>query len=403
MLDLRNDFPILRGTDVVYLDSAATAQRPACVIEAERLFNDTHNANPLRGLYAWSMEATDAYEHARQTVADFVGAKQAEEIVFTRNTTEGLNLIAYTWAMANLKPGDEVLVTVMEHHSNLLPWQLACERTGATLRFLECTRDGIFPEEAMRAAVNEHTRLVCMGHVSNVYGRVNPVERMAELAHSVGALMVCDAAQSAPHIPLDVQKLGVDFLVFSGHKLCGPMGIGALWARLELLEAMPPFLRGGEMIEYVTRERATWAEVPHKFEAGTVNAAGAVGLEAAIHYLQAAGLDAVEAHVNALTDRALKAMRAMPHIHVIGSDRAEEHSGILTFTVDDVHPHDIAAILDSDKVCIRAGHHCAQPLMKHLGVGSTARASIYLYNNTEDVDRFLDSLSSLRSRMGYGE
>ena len=403
MLDLRNDFPILRGTDVVYLDSAATAQRPACVIEAERLFNDTHNANPLRGLYAWSMEATDAYEHARQTVADFVGAKQAEEIVFTRNTTEGLNLIAYTWAMANLKPGDEVLVTVMEHHSNLLPWQLACERTGATLRFLECTRDGLFPEEAMRAAVNEHTRLVCMGHVSNVYGRVNPVERMAELAHSVGALMVCDAAQSAPHIPLDVQKLGVDFLVFSGHKLCGPMGIGALWARLELLEAMPPFLRGGEMIEYVTRERATWAEVPHKFEAGTVNAAGAVGLEAAIHYLQAAGLDAVEAHVNALTDRALKAMRAMPHIHVIGSDRAEEHSGILTFTVDDVHPHDIAAILDSDKVCIRAGHHCAQPLMKHLGVGSTARASIYLYNNTEDVDRFLDSLSSLRSRMGYGE
>ena len=403
MLDLRNDFPILRGTDVVYLDSAATAQRPACVIEAERAFNDTHNANPLRGLYAWSMEATDAYEHARQTVADFVGAKQAEEIVFTRNTTEGLNLIAYTWAMANLKPGDEVLVTVMEHHSNLLPWQLACERTGATLRFLECTRDGLFPEEAMRAAVNEHTRLVCMGHVSNVYGRVNPVERMAELAHSVGALMVCDAAQSAPHIQLDVQKLGVDFLVFSGHKLCGPMGIGALWARLELLEAMPPFLRGGEMIEYVTRERATWAEVPHKFEAGTVNAAGAVGLEAAIHYLQAAGLDAVEAHVNALTDRALKAMRAMPHIHVIGSDRAEEHSGILTFTVDDVHPHDIAAILDSDKVCIRAGHHCAQPLMKHLGVGSTARASIYLYNNTEDVDRFLDSLSSLRSRMGYGE
>ena len=403
MLDLRNDFPILRGTDVVYLDSAATAQRPACVIEAERAFNDTHNANPLRGLYAWSMEATDAYEHARQTVADFVGAKQAEEIVFTRNTTEGLNLIAYTWAMANLKPGDEVLVTVMEHHSNLLPWQLACERTGAALRFLECTRDGLFPEEAMRAAVNEHTRLVCMGHVSNVYGRVNPVERMAELAHSVGALMVCDAAQSAPHIPLDVQQLGVDFLVFSGHKLCGPMGIGALWARLELLEAMPPFLRGGEMIEYVTRERATWAEVPHKFEAGTVNAAGAVGLEAAIRYLQAAGLDAVEAHVNALTDRALKAMRAMPHIHVIGSDRAEEHSGILTFTVDDVHPHDIAAILDSDKVCIRAGHHCAQPLMKHLGVGSTARASIYLYNNTEDVDRFLDSLSSLRSRMGYGE
>lgn len=403
MLDLRNDFPILRGTDVVYLDSAATAQRPACVIEAERLFNDTHNANPLRGLYAWSMEATDAYEHARQTVADFVGAKQAEEIVFTRNTTEGLNLIAYTWAMANLKPGDEVLVTVMEHHSNLLPWQLSCERTGATLRFLECTRDGLFPEEAMRAAVNEHTRLVCMGHVSNVYGRVNPVERMAELAHSVGALMVCDAAQSAPHIPLDVQKLGVDFLVFSGHKLCGPMGIGALWARLELLEAMPPFLRGGEMIEYVTREHATWTEVPHKFEAGTVNAAGAVGLEAAIHYLQAAGLDAVEAHVNALTDRALTAMRAMPHIHVIGSDRAEEHSGILTFTVDDVHPHDIAAILDSDKVCIRAGHHCAQPLMKHLGVGSTARASIYLYNNAEDVDRFLDSLSSLRSRMGYGE
>ena len=403
MLDLRNDFPILRGTDVVYLDSAATAQRPACVIEAERLFNDTHNANPLRGLYAWSMEATDAYEHARQTVADSVGAKQAEEIVFTRNTTEGLNLIAYTWAMANLKPGDEVLVTVMEHHSNLLPWQLACERTGASLRFLECTKDGLFPEEAMRAAVNEHTRLVCMGHVSNVYGRVNPVERMAELAHSVGALMVCDAAQSAPHIPLDVQQLGVDFLVFSGHKLCGPMGIGALWARLELLEAMPPFLRGGEMIEYVTRERATWAEVPHKFEAGTVNAAGAVGLEAAIRYLQAAGLDAVEAHVNALTDRALKAMRAMPHIHVIGSDRAEEHSGILTFTVDDVHPHDIAAILDSDKVCIRAGHHCAQPLMKHLGVGSTARASIYLYNNTEDVDRFLDSLSSLRSRMGYGE
>ena len=264
MLDLRKDFPILRGTDVVYLDSAATAQRPACVMEAERAFNDERNANPLRGLYAWSMEATEAYERARQTVADFVHARQPEEIVFTRNTTEGLNLIAYTWACANLRPGDEVLVTVMEHHSNLLPWQMACERTGATLRFLECDQRGVFPGEAMRAAVTERTKLVCMGHVSNVFGRVNPVEKMAELAHSVGALMVCDAAQSAPHIALDVQKLGVDFLVFSGHKLCGPMGIGALWARMELLEDMPPFLRGGVMIEYVTLDSASWAEVPHK-------------------------------------------------------------------------------------------------------------------------------------------
>jgi cysteine desulfurase/selenocysteine lyase len=242
-----------------------------------------------------------------------------------------------------------------------------------------------------------------MGHVSNVFGRVNPVEKMAELAHSVGALMVCDAAQSAPHIALDVQKLGVDFLVFSGHKLCGPMGIGALWARMELLEDMPPFLRGGEMIEYVTRDSATWAEVPHKFEAGTVNASGAVGLEAAIRYLQAAGLETIESHVNALTERALKGMQALPHVHVIGSENAGEHSGILTFTVDGVHPHDIAAIFDSDRICIRAGHHCAQPLMKHLGVGSTARASIYLYNNEQDVDRFLESLATLRSRMGYGE
>ena len=292
-------------------------------------------------------------------------------------------------------------MTIAEHHSNLLPWQMAAARTGAVLRYLDCEPDGSFSDEAVRAAVTERTRLAAVHHISNVTGRIGPADRLIPLVHAAGGLVLVDAAQSAPHIPVDVQALDADFAAFSGHKLMGPMGIGVLYARRELLEEMTPFLRGGEMIDSVTRTGAVWAEVPHKFEAGTVNAGGAVGLAAAIGYLQSVGWQTIEERELALTRLALDGMNAIPGVRVLGSPRAEEHNGILSFTVQGVHPHDIAALLDEDGVAIRAGHHCAQPLLAHLGVRSTARASLAFYNDEQDVQKLLDSLKTLRRRMGY--
>lgn len=398
----RKDFPLLTAQDIAYLDNAATAQRPQCVLDAVRRFYCEQNANPLRGLYPLSIAATDAYENAREAVRRFLNAKSATEIVFTRNTTEGLNLAAYSYGLSHIKAGDEVVVSILEHHSDLLPWQMVCRQTGAALKFLDCEPDGSLDLNKAEALITDRTKLVAVTHVSNVVGRVNPIRQLADMAHKHGAVMVVDGAQSTPHIPVDVQALDADFLAFSGHKVYGPMGIGVLYGRRALLEEMPPFLTGGEMIESVSREGTVFAELPHKFEAGTVNAAGAAGLHAAINYVQSVGFDAMHRQELALTARTLAGMADMPHIHVIGSDRPEEHNGIVTFTVEGVHPHDVSEILACDGVDVRAGHHCAQPLLQHLGYSATVRASFAFYNTEEEVDRLLQSLSTIRERMGYG-
>lgn len=401
-IDYKKDFPLLSNVDIAYLDNAATAQRPACVIEAEEAFYKKHNANPLRGLYNLAMEATDAYEDARVAVQKFFNARYMEEIIFTRNTTESLNLVAYSYALHNLQPGDEIVTTIMEHHSNMLPWRMAAAQTGAVVKYIDCDETGYISDEAIEQAVTEKTKIVAMAQIGNVIGRLNPVEKLIAAAHKVGAVAVIDAAQSAPHMAVDVQKLDADFLACSSHKMFGPMGIGVLYGKKELLEAMPPFFMGGEMISMVSREGQEYAPLPHKFEAGTVNAAGAAGLHAAIDYINSIGFEKITAREEALTKRLFDGMSRIEGVQIIGSSKAEEHKGIITFKVDGVHPHDIAAILDADKIAVRAGNHCAQPLLDHLGTGATARASLAFYNTVEDVDRFLASLSTIRERMGYG-
>ena len=401
--DYRSDFPLIVNSSTAYLDNAATAQRPQCVIDAESDFYLRHNANPMRGLYELSIEATDIYENARETVRKFIGAASTEEVVFTRNTTESLNLVAYSYGLTHVKAGDEVLVSIMEHHSDLLPWQMVCRQTGAKLRFIDCEPDGSVDLNKVDELITDKTKIVAMTQVSNVLGRQYPVREVAKLAHAKGAVMVVDGAQSTPHMPVNVQELGADFFAFSGHKVFGPMGIGVLYGRRDLLDAMPPFLSGGEMIESVTRESAVYAELPHKFEAGTVNAAGAAGLKAALDYVSSIGFDELMRREHALTERAFNAVRNIPHVQVLGSDKAEEHTGIVTFVVDGVHPHDISEILSSDGIAVRAGHHCAQPLLKHLGHLSTTRASLAFYNTEDEVDRFVASLSTIRERMGYGK
>ena len=403
IMNIRNDFPIFRDhPSLVYLDNAATTQKPSCVIEAVRRFYETENANPLRGLYDLAQRATAAYEESREAVAGFIGAASPEEIVFTRNASESLNLVAYSYGTF-LKEGDEILISVMEHHSNLIPWQQLAERSGALLKFLECDAEGRITEKAFRAALTPKTRIVSMTQISNVLGVRSDIKTFVRLAHEAGAVFVCDGAQSVPHIPVNVRDLDVDFLAFSGHKMLAPMGIGVLYGKKALLEKMPPFLTGGEMIEYVTRESATWAELPHKFEAGTVNAAGAVGLRAAIEYYKRTGFDAIVKREEALGELAFDALSSVPHLHIMGSDQAKEHNGIFSFTLDGVHPHDIAEILNADGVCIRAGHHCAQVLMQHMKTPSTVRASLAFYNREEDIERLAQSLKTVRRRMGYVE
>ncbi|MGP1459795.1 MAG: aminotransferase class V-fold PLP-dependent enzyme [Treponema sp.] len=402
--DLRADFPIFNAPEnkgLIYFDNAATTQRPRQVIDAVKNFYEKSNANPLRGLYGLSSQATEMYENARGKTAAFLNAAY-EEIIFTRNASESLNLVAYAWGMHNVREGDEIAVTVMEHHSNILPWQMVCDAKNAKLVFLDCDKaTGEIPLSELNK-INERTKLVAVAYVSNVLGITNPVKEIADAAHKHGAVVVVDGAQAAPHFKVDVQDIGADFFAFSGHKMCAPMGIGVLFGRRELLEAMPPFLRGGEMIEYVTKEGATWAELPHKFEAGTVNAAGAAGLEAAIDYLNAVGFDEIVRRDHALTTLLMEEMRRIPHIHVVGHPDPARHSGIVTFTIDGVHPHDIATVLDEEHIAIRAGHHCAQPLGAHLGLPSTARASLYFYNTEDEVRRFAEKLASVRKWMGYG-
>ena len=368
----RKDFPFFKAIDeksseenkdLIYFDTAATAQRPFLVLNAMTHFYATENANPLRGLYSLSERATMAYENARETTAKFLNAKEASEIVFTRNASESLNLMAYSWGLNKLQKGDEICVTIMEHHSNIVPWQMVCQKTGAKLVFMECDKKtGIISREEIESKITPRTKIVSVVHVSNVLGVTNPVKEISVAAHKNGAIMIVDGAQSAPHMKVDVQDMDADFFAMSGHKLGGPMGIGALYGKKALLEEMEPFLRGGEMIEYVTREGATWAEVPHKFEAGTVSAGDAVGMAAAIRYVQSVGLDNIVEHDRALCCRLLEGMKKIPHINIIGPDDGSKRCGIVTFTIDQVHPHDIATLLSEEHIAIRAGHHCAQPL-----------------------------------------
>ena len=406
----RADFPLFKAIDehadavnngLLYFDTAATSQRPFIVLHAMSHFYATQNANPLRGLYDLSERATKAYEDAREAVARFINAKEAREVIFTRNTSESLNLIAYTWGMANVSAGDEIVVSIMEHHSNILPWQMLVQAKGARLVFLNVDKEtGIIPESEY-AKITPKAKIVSLTQTSNVLGTTNPIKKVAQIAHQNGAIMVVDGAQSAPHIPVDVQNLDADFFAMSGHKLCGPMGIGALYGKLSLLEAMPPFLRGGEMIEYVTTESATWAEVPHKFEAGTVSAGDAVGFAAAVRYIQSVGFDTIMRHDNALAEQLIEGIKKLPHFHIVGNKDGKKRSGIVTFTIDGVHPHDIASLLSDEHIAIRAGHHCAQPLGQYLEIPASARASVYFYNTEEEVSTLLEKLSHIREWSGY--
>lgn len=399
---IKKDFPIFslpENKNLIYLDSTATSQKPQCVLDAMSDFYKSDCANPLRGLYELSNKATALFESARHTVATFIGALDCE-VIFTRNTSESLNLVAFAWGLENLKAGDEVVVGVWDHHSVILPWQLLCKKTGAKLIFMELDENFELPDAELASKITPRTKIVCTCQVSNVLGALLPLEKIIKKAHSVGALVLIDGAQSAPHIKVDVKALDADFFAFSAHKMLGPMGVGVLYGKKAILGAMEPFLRGGEMIEYVTREGATWAELPHKFEAGTPNCAGAIGLARAIEYLGALGLDNIRAHDEALTKLLVEGLNATPYVTVVGSADPKAHHAIASFVIEGVHPHDAASILDSENIAVRAGHHCAEPLHDYLHLNATTRASVYLYNTQSDIEQFLSALSKVRKWAG---
>ncbi|MBM6777261.1 SufS family cysteine desulfurase [Collinsella tanakaei] len=407
------DFPLLAGKpDIAFLDSGATAQRPACVLDAQRAFYETMNANPLRGLYSLSVEATEAIAKVRSQIAALIGAvddrgrAQANDIVFSRNASESLNLVAKSFAPLVLEPGDEVAITIMEHHSNLIPWQQACAAAGAKLVYLYPTPEGVLTDEEITEKIGPATKIVAAVHVSNVLGVMNPIEKLAKAAHDNGAYLVVDAAQSIPHMPIDVRELGADFIAFSAHKAFGPMGIGVLWGRHELLEQMPPMLTGGEMIESVTEQGAVWAPVPEKFEAGTQDAAGIYATGAAFDYLvNTVGYDTVREREEALIAYAMDQLKSLPYIQIIGSLNPADHHGVISFNVEGIHPHDVSSILDMSGVCIRAGHHCAQPLLAWLHCENLAccRASFAFYNDKADIDRLIAGLKAVWSTFHPGE
>jgi cysteine desulfurase / selenocysteine lyase len=401
---LRADFPIfeheINGKRLAYLDSAVTSQKPRQMLDVMNDFYETSYGNVHRGVYALSERATAAFEGARQKLRAFVNAPDARELIFTRNATEALNLVAYAWGLTNLGPGDVVLVTELEHHSNFVPWQYIAKRTGADFRMLPLDEHGELRLEELDATVQGgQVKVVACNLVSNALGTVNPVEQIARWAHERGAISVVDAAQAAPHRKLDVQALGCDFLAISAHKMCGPSGVGALWGRAELLEAMEPFNLGGHMIRKVEFEETTWGDLPHKFEAGTSPIAEAVGFGAAVDYLESVGLDAIERHEHELAAYALGRLAELPWVTSYGPP-AERRAGIVSFNVDGIHPHDVAQVLDFDGVAIRAGHHCCQPLMRKLGVAATNRASFYLYTIPEEIDRLVDGLHKVKKALG---
>lgn len=392
------DFPLLKANpDLAFLDSAATAQRLACVLDAQRSFYETMNANALRGLYRLSVEATEAINKARQTVASFIGAPDAQDIVFCRNTSEALNVAAKSFGGLVLKPGDEVCISIMEHHSNLIPWQQVCRTTGAKLVYLRPDKNGVISSEEMDAKVTSRTKVVSITHVSNVLGIQNPVAELGKRVHEHGGYLVVDGAQSVPHIPVNVQELGCDFFAFSGHKVFGPFGMGVLWGKHELLEEMPPFLTGGEMIDSVTETDAVWAPVPEKFEAGTQDAAGIYATAKAIDYVRNLGMETLEEREGLLMEYLMERMRTLPFVEIIGHPEASRHHGALSFNVKGIHPHDVSSILDGCNVAIRAGHHCAQPLLTWLGVESCCRASVAFYNDAADIDALIDGLTTVWS------
>ena len=397
---LRRDFPIfeqeIHGKPLAFLDSAASSQKPRQVLDAMTEFYETSYANVHRGVYVLAERATEALEHARERTRAFLNAPDAREVIFVRNATEGINLVAYAWGLSNLGPGDVVVVTELEHHSNFVPWQFIAGKTGAELRMIPLDEQGELDLSVLDdVARGGRVKVVATSLISNSLGTINPVAKLAEWAHAQGAIYVCDAAQGAPHTKVDVQALGVDFLAISGHKMCGPSGASALWGRAELLLAMDPFLTGGHMINSVRLEKTTWGELPHKFEAGTAPMAEAVGLGAAIDYLEAVGLDAIEAHEHELVAYALGRLAEVPGIKLYGPP-ADRRAGIVSFNLEDIHPHDVAQILDLQGVAIRAGHHCCQPLMQKLGVAATNRASFYLYTIPEEIDQLVDGLHAVR-------
>ena len=402
------DFPILQtkmnGRPIVYLDNGATTQKPEAVIKAVVDYCTYCNANPHRGAYELSVKATDIYETARVRTQQFIGAARPEEIIFTKNATEALNLVAYSYGRANIREGDEIVITISEHHSNIVPWQFVAKARGATLKYIYLAEDGNLSAEDIAAKITEKTKIVAVTHVSNVLGLVNDVRTIADRAHAVGAVIVVDGSQSVPHIAVDVQAMNADFFAFSGHKMLSPMGIGVLYGKYDILNAMPPFLFGGDMIDYVGEQETTFAELPAKFEAGTQNVSGASGLIAAIDYLEKVGFERIERIEHDLLAYALPMLRELPFVELYGCDSARDNkTGIITFNVKDIHPHDVASILDSYGVAIRAGHHCAQPLMRYLGQNATCRASFYLYNTHEDIDQFIEALKKVRGVLGYGD
>lgn len=399
---IREQFPILHqeinGHPLVYLDNAATSQKPLAVIEAIKHYYEYDNSNVHRGVHTLGSRATDAYEGAREKVARFLNAKRSQEIIFTRGTTTALNLVASSYGRANCKEGDEIVITQMEHHSNLIPWQQVAKATGATLKYIPLQEDGSVDLADVENTITENTKIVAIAHVSNVLGVVNPVKEIAAIAHRKGAVIVIDGAQSTPHMKVDVQDIDADFYAFSGHKMCAPTGIGALYGKKALLENMEPIEFGGEMIDDVGLYESTWKELPWKFEGGTPIIAGAVGLGAAIDFLESIGLDAIAQHESRLVDYALKRLREVEGLTIYGP--AERHVGLVTFNLDDVHPHDVATVLDSKGVAVRAGHHCCQPLMRWLKASATARASFYLYNTEEEVDALVSALIQTKEYFG---
>ncbi|MEH7625784.1 cysteine desulfurase SufS [Bacillus subtilis] len=395
--DIREQFPILHqqvnGHDLVYLDSAATSQKPRAVIETLDKYYNQYNSNVHRGVHTLGTRATDGYEGAREKVRKFINAKSMAEIIFTKGTTTSLNMVALSYARANLEPGDEVVITYMEHHANIIPWQQAVKATGATLKYIPLQEDGTISIEDVRETVTSNTKIVAVSHVSNVLGTVNPIKEMAKIAHDNGAVIVVDGAQSTPHMKIDVQDLDCDFFALSSHKMCGPTGVGVLYGKKALLENMEPAEFGGEMIDFVGLYESTWKELPWKFEAGTPIIAGAIGLGAAIDFLEEIGLDEISRHEHKLAAYALERFRQLDGVTVYGP---EERAGLVTFNLDDVHPHDVATVLDAEGIAVRAGHHCAQPLMKWLDVTATARASFYLYNTEEEIDKLVEALQKTK-------
>ncbi|QSO49086.1 cysteine desulfurase [Alicyclobacillus mengziensis] len=397
---IKADFPILNqqinGHPLVYLDSAATSQKPTSVIEVLKRYYETDNANVHRGVHTLGSRATEAYELAREKVARFIGAKDSAQVVFTRGTTESLNMVAYGFARQRLTADDEIVLTPAEHHSNLIPWQQVARATGAKLKYIPLQADGTILLDDAKNLIGPATKIVAIAHVSNVLGTINPIRELADLAHAVGAVIVVDGAQSVPHMPVNVEELDCDFLAFSGHKMCGPTGVGALYGKRRWLDEMEPTYFGGEMIDVVELYEATWKETPWKFEGGTPIIAGAIGLGAAVDYLQKIGMENIRHHDREITSYALTRLREIPELEIYGPAEGAERGGLVTFNLGKIHPHDVSTVLDAEGVAIRAGHHCAQPLMRILKVGSTARASFYLYNTKSDVDALVNALASAK-------